>query len=86
MDWGMVFDLIDPALIIVVAACWVIGMILKNTPRIPDWTIVYIVTITAVVIVVLLHGLTVEAVLQGILCGAFAVYGHQIAKQTRERE
>jgi len=86
MDWETLFGLIDPSLLVVVAACWALGVVLKQTPRVPDWTIVYAVTAAAVAAVVALQGFTVQSVIQGILCGAFAVYGHQIVKQTRERE
>jgi len=86
VNWETLFGLIDPSLVVVVAACWVLGIVLKNTPRVPDWTIVYIVTAAAVVLVVALQGMTTESVIQGVLCGAFAVYGHQVVKQTRERE
>jgi 4-hydroxybenzoate polyprenyltransferase len=86
VDWETLFGLIDPSLFVVVAACWALGYILKQTPRVPDWTIVYIVTVAAVAVVVAMQGLTVQAVIQGVLCGAFAVYGHQVVKQTRERE
>jgi hypothetical protein len=85
VDWDTLFGLIDPSLMLVVAACWALGAIIKQTPRVPDWTIVYIVTIAAIIAVVALQGLTVQAVIQGILCGAFSVYGHQVVKQTRER-
>ena len=86
VDWETLFALIDPSLFVVVAACWALGIILKNTPRVPDWTIVYAVTAAAVAAVVALQGFTVQSVIQGILCGAFAVYGHQMVKQTKERE
>ena len=86
MDWDTLFALIDPSLMLVVAACWALGYILKQTPRVPDWTIVYVVTVLAVVLVVALQGMTTESVIQGVLCGAFAVYGHQVVKQTKERE
>jgi len=86
MDWETLFALIDPSLFVVVAVCWALGYVLKQTPRVPDWTIVYIVTVAAVAVVVAMQGLTVQAVIQGVLCGAFAVYGHQVVKQTRERE
>lgn len=86
MDWNNVFELIDPELLIVVAACWVIGYVLKQTPNIPDWSIVYIVTGFAILSAILMFGLTVESVIQGILCGAFAVYGHQIVKQSTNRD
>lgn len=84
MDWNMIFELIDPKLLIVVAACWVLGAILKQTPRIPDWTIVYIVTGAAVALTVWIQGFGPEAIIQGVLCGSFAVFGHQIVKQSRE--
>lgn len=86
MDWETLFGLIDPSLLIVVAACWALGVVLKQTPRVPDWTIVYIVTAAAVVAVVALQELTAQTIIQGVLCGAFSVYGHQVIKQTRNRE
>lgn len=84
MEWKMIFELIDPRLLIVVAACWVIGWVLKRTPKVPDWSIVYIVLIVAVWLTIGLLGWSVEALIQGILAGAFAVFGHQAVKQTGE--
>lgn len=65
----------------VVMACWVIGYILKRTPKVPDWSIVYIVVVCAVVFSVGMIGWGMESVIQGILTGAFAVFGHQAVKQ-----
>ncbi|SMF88122.1 Phage holin family Hol44, holin superfamily V [Paenibacillus uliginis N3/975] len=84
MEWNMILELIDPRLLIVVVACWVIGFILKKTPKVPDWSIVYIVIVFAVGLTVGLIGWSVEALIQGILAGAFAVFGHQAVKQTKE--
>lgn len=84
MEWSMIFELIDPRLLIVVAACWVIGFMLKKTPKVADWSIVYIVLIVAVWLTIGLLGWSVEALIQGILAGAFAVFGHQAVKQTTE--
>lgn len=84
MEWNMIYEMIDPALLIVVAACWVIGSILKQTPGMPNWPIPYLVTLVAVVFACLLLGFSVEAVIQGILAGAVAVYGHQLLKQAKE--
>lgn len=84
MEWKMLFELIDPRLLIVVGACWVIGFILKRTPRVPDWSIVYMVVIAAVLFTSGLLGWSLEAVIQGILVGAFAVFGHQAVKQARK--
>ncbi|MGN7358747.1 phage holin family protein [Paenibacillus sp. SAF-054] len=84
MDWNTIWQLIDPKLIIVVAACWIIGFMLKKTPKVPDWTIVYIVTVTAVFLTIWLTRFGPEAIIQGILSGAFAVYGNQVLKQTKK--
>ncbi|UNK17637.1 phage holin family protein [Paenibacillus sp. N3/727] len=79
----MISELIDPRLFIVVSACWVIGFILKKTPKVPDWSIVYIVVVLAVALTMGLIGWSVEALIQGILAGAFSVFGHQAVKQAK---
>lgn len=84
MEWTAVANFIKPELLIVVAACWVVGYILKQTPRVPDWTIIYIVTLLAMLAVCLTLGVSPDSVLQGILCGAVAVYGNQLVKQAKK--
>lgn len=81
MEWNVIFDLIDPALMVVVAACWVIGVIFKQIPGMPNWPIPFVVLIVSVLLSIGLLGASVETVIQGILAGAFAVYGHQLIKQ-----
>ncbi|MFX3631838.1 MAG: phage holin family protein [Candidatus Pristimantibacillus sp.] len=84
MEWNAIFELIKPELFIVVAACWVIGFILKQTPQVPNWIIVYVVTAAGILIVTVMLGFNAESVLQGLLCGAVAVYGHQLVKQVKD--
>ncbi|BFH65048.1 phage holin family protein [Paenibacillus azoreducens] len=86
MNWDTIYELIDTRLLVVVALCWVVGYALKQTPRIPDWTIVYIVTLVAVLITVWMLGFGPEALIQGVLTGAFAVYGNQLVKQATKKE
>ncbi|OMF54668.1 hypothetical protein BK138_16040 [Paenibacillus rhizosphaerae] len=83
MDWNMIWQLIDPKLLIVVAACWIIGFVLKQTPKMPDWSIVYAVVVVAVLLTVWMLGWSAESLIQGILSGAFAVFGHQVVKQAK---
>ncbi|MBD2846178.1 phage holin family protein [Paenibacillus sp. IB182496] len=83
MTWDQLNAFLDPQLAIVVAACWVIGSMLKQTPRVPNWSIVYLVTAAAIAFTLALTGFTALAVLQGILAGALAVFGHQLIKQAR---
>jgi len=84
VEWEIINGLIDARLLVVLAACWVIGYILKQTPRVPDWTIIFIVTAISIVFVLLMLGLSVESVVQGILVGSVAVYGNQLVKQTKK--
>jgi hypothetical protein len=84
MDWDTIYGLIDARLLVVVALCWVIGFTLKKTPKVPDWIIVYAVTIVAVAITVWMFGFGPESIIQGVLAGAFAVYGNQLVKQTKK--
>lgn len=78
-----IFQLIDPALFGVLAACWVIGHTVKQLPSIPNWSIVFIVTVAAIVLTGFTLGWSVESLIQGILVGAFAVYGNQLVQQTK---
>lgn len=84
MEWEMIYELINPALAVVVATCWVIGFILKKTPMVPDWAIIFIVTAIAIVFTTSILGISPESFIQGVLCGAFAVYGHQFVKQAKK--
>jgi len=84
MEWNAIQELIDPSLMIVVAACWVLGYALKRTPRVPDWSIIFILSVIAIGAVIGLTGLSVQAVLQGVLCAALAVYGNQAIKQLKK--
>ncbi|OMC63974.1 hypothetical protein BK125_30670 [Paenibacillus odorifer] len=82
MEWSAIANFIKPELLLIVAVCWIIGYILKQTPRVPDWTIIYAVTLVAFIIVVWTKGFNVDSVLQAILCSSVAVYGNQLVKQT----
>lgn len=84
MEWNVVANFIKPELLLIVAVCWVIGFCLKQTPRVPDWTIIYLVTLAAIIIVCLTLGFNVDSFVQGILCGAVAVYGNQLLKQAKK--
>ncbi|WP_028560473.1 phage holin family protein [Paenibacillus pinihumi] len=84
MEWNIIFELIDPRLMVVVAACWILGVALKHTPGVPSWSIIYHVIIAAILLSVWLIGFGPESVIQGVLAGAFAVFGHQFVKQAKE--
>lgn len=71
---------------VVVVVLWIIGIFLKRTPFVRDWTIIWILLGVGVTISFFMLGFSVSAFIQGILTTGFAVFGHQIAKQTIERK
>jgi biotin transporter BioY len=82
VEWNAIIQLLDPKLLIVLAACWVFGFILKRTPKVPNWSIVYFVSCLAMVSSVMILGISTLSVLQGLITGAAAVYGYELAKNT----
>ena len=75
----------------VVAVLYVIGALLKSTPKIPDWTIPYILLVLspAMTIGVMIplagwvfdYAHMVQGVIQGVICTGLAVFGNQMIKQ-----
>ncbi|MFC4386958.1 phage holin family protein [Gracilibacillus marinus] len=66
----------------IVPALWFIGYACKRTPFIPDWLIVWILISFSVLAAVSMYGFTVQAIADGIIAVAIAVFSHQVVKQT----
>lgn len=82
MDYSV---FLDSRLLILVAALVFIGSVLKGMQKLPDELIPVILTVLGVVMAgFLLGGFTAEAMLQGIISAAAAVYGNQLVKQTKK--
>jgi Mn2+/Fe2+ NRAMP family transporter len=77
--------IIEQALILI-PALYIIGMFLKNTPAIKDWTIPYILLVLGIIGAIALIGLNVQAIIQGILVAGVTVFGNQLIKQTTKRD
>lgn len=76
--------LLEEALIII-PVLLIVGRIMKQTPKIRDWLIPYILLIFGIAFTIYLIGTNIDAILQGILLTGTAVYGNQLFKQTRGR-
>lgn len=76
--------LLEEALIII-PVLLIVGIIMKQTPKIRDWLIPYILLIFGIAFTIYLIGTNIDAILQGILLTGTAVYGNQLFKQTRGR-
>lgn len=79
-------EYIDPAMLGVVLVLWFIGYGLKQTPNVPNWTILWVIVIIGIVAGLAIIGLDANGVIQGVLAAALAVLGHQLVKQTIEKK
>lgn len=71
---------------IVVVVLLLIGFIVKQTPFIADWTIVWILPVVGAILAMTMLGFTAQMFVQGILAAGMAVLMHQAFKQTKNRE
>jgi hypothetical protein len=95
MDLNLALQFIRPELLIVVVACYVLGLFLKSS-KMSDWLIPYILLGFAIVLtilytaVVLGEGFTAKVLIvgliQGLIGAALAVYGNQLIKQALEKK
>ena len=75
-------EYINPAMLAAVIVLWFIGYGLKQTPRIPNWSILWIIVILGIAAGMFLVSPTIEGVIQGVLAAALSILGHQAVKQT----
>jgi len=78
-------DYIKEQAFILIPVLYVLGLMLKSNKKIQDWVIPWILTFCSILGAVLLMGLNINAVIQGILCVGVAVYGNQLVKQTTQK-
>jgi hypothetical protein len=90
MDLSLVLQFIRPELLIVVVACYILGVFLKGS-KMNDWLIPFVllgfsIALTILYIAIVLgEGLTWKVIIvgfiQGLFAAALAVYGNQLIKQ-----
>jgi hypothetical protein len=95
MDLSLVLQFIKPELLIVVIACYVLGMFLKSSVM-KDWLIPYVLLLFAIALmiaymtIVLGEGFTSKVIIlgfiQGLFAAALAVYGNQLIKQMIQKQ
>ena len=83
MDWIMEY-LVHSCYVVVPVLC-LIGGAIKRVPRVPDWTIPFILGGLSILACSLLMGPGIQAALQGVLCAGASVYLHQMVKQGKKR-
>lgn len=78
-------DYIMEQVLVLVPALYILGMMLKNTEKIKDWTIPWILLACGIACCIAIMGLSIQAILQGIIITGVAVFGNQLVKQTTEK-
>lgn len=72
--------------LIIIPVLWIIGALLKRTPRVLDWIIPWALMLIGILLALGLLGMSVEAAIQGVLVTGTAVFGHQLVKQTKNKD
>lgn len=72
--------------LILIPVLYILGMILKNTEKVPDKYIPLILLPIGILFSIGLLGLSVDSVIQGILITGATVYVNQLIKQQKKNE
>ncbi len=66
---------------IVSVVLFIIGIFLKQTPKVKNWAIPYILSLLGIIACNLILGFSINSTLQGILTTGVAVYAYQLYKE-----
>lgn len=80
------FDYIIEQALIVVPVLLVIGQVLKNTPKMQNWLIPYILLMFGVLFTIGIMGINIQAIVQSVLVSGAAVFANQLYKQYSSKD
>lgn len=80
-----IIKFVPEQLLILVAALYVIGMFLKKTPKVVDWSIPWILVVLGVGFSISILGVNPTSILQGVICAFCSVGANQLVKQTSNK-
>lgn len=72
--------------LVVIPVLWIIGQFIKQTPNVKNWLIPYILLVIGTGLTVGIMGLSIDAVIQGVLVSGAAVFGNELVKQATEKK
>lgn len=72
--------------LVLIPVLWIIGYFLKQSNKVADWVIPWILIGLGIAGSIGLMGLGVQAIIQGVLVSGASVLGHQVIKQTTNKE
>lgn len=86
MDLELITQFVVNEALVLIPVLLILGALIKRTPKVPDWTIPWILLGLGVGLSMTIMGVTPEAGIQGVLVTGAAVFGHQLYKQTKNKE
>jgi hypothetical protein len=75
-------QLLNQNYLMLVPALWVLGFALKQTPRIPNWSIIWIISVVSLGLAFVSYGFHTEAFVNGLTAAGISVFGHQLVKNS----
>ena len=79
-------NFVPEQLLILVAALYIIGVFLKDSKKIKDYLIPWILLTISIGFSIAINGISATSILQGIICTGVAVLSNQLIKQTLKGE
>jgi hypothetical protein len=73
---------LNESYLFLVPALWVLGYALKKTPKVPDWSIIWVLFLVSEVLALFTFGINAEAITNGVVAAGVSVLGHQLIKQS----
>lgn len=86
MDLELITQFVVNEALVLIPVLLILGALIKRTPKVPDWTIPWVLLGFGVGLAMTIMGVTPEAGIQGVLVTGAAVFGHQLYKQTKNQE
>ncbi|WP_238192036.1 phage holin family protein [Paenibacillus sp. L3-i20] len=72
--------------LVLIPVLYIIGLLLKNTPRVANWTIPWVLLALGIVGGMVTVGDIFQGVVQGVLVTGATVLTHQLVKQSVDRK
>lgn len=84
MEINLMDYIVEQALILI-PVLYILGLMLKQTKQIKDWTIPWILLTCGIGSCIAIMGVNIQSMLQGILVTGATVFGNQLVKQSTEK-
>jgi len=85
MENDIIQYIVSEALVLM-PVLFIVGLLLKNTPKVADWTIPWALLGLGIASGIMIVGDVLQGAIQGVLVTGATVLTHQLVKQTKDKE